>query len=103
MAFLFMISIFLVPPSDTVLVHEDLHGGADSSISADGRWIAFSSRRSGNMDLWIVDTSSGELRQLTRHRVHSAARETHSRVCIIGDIEYNACSAIVSLSGPNSQ
>jgi len=33
--------------------------------SPDGRQVAFSSNRSGNLDLWVADTSSGRLRQLT--------------------------------------
>jgi serine/threonine protein kinase len=33
--------------------------------SPDGQWIVFSSDRSGNLDLWAVSTTSGELRQLT--------------------------------------
>ena len=33
--------------------------------SSDGKWIVFSSDRSGNLDLWAQSTSSGELRQLT--------------------------------------
>jgi eukaryotic-like serine/threonine-protein kinase len=33
--------------------------------SPDGKWIVFSSDRSGNLDLWAASTASGELRQLT--------------------------------------
>ena len=33
--------------------------------SSDGKWIVFSSDRSGNLDLWAQSTSSGELRQIT--------------------------------------
>ncbi len=34
-------------------------------VSPDGRWIVFSSNRSGNLDLWAVSRASGEVRRLT--------------------------------------
>ncbi|HEU5251097.1 MAG TPA: protein kinase, partial [Thermoanaerobaculia bacterium] len=37
--------------------------------SPDGEWVAFSSDRSGNLDLWAVSTKSGAIRRLT----HDAA------------------------------
>ncbi|NRA95973.1 MAG: PD40 domain-containing protein [Planctomycetes bacterium] len=49
------------------LVHEEPSGGADSAISPDGKWMAFSSRRTGNLDLWIVDVETGKLKQLTKN------------------------------------
>lgn len=33
--------------------------------SPDGRWIAFESTRSGDSQLWVIDTHGGEARQLT--------------------------------------
>jgi len=33
--------------------------------SADGRWLLFSSNRSGNVDLWLRDMTTGRLSQLT--------------------------------------
>jgi eukaryotic-like serine/threonine-protein kinase len=33
--------------------------------SPDGEWVAFSSTRGGNMDLWMVSTRSGAVRRLT--------------------------------------
>ena len=33
--------------------------------SKDGRYIAFSSNRSGNLDLWSLDVETGEVRQIT--------------------------------------
>jgi len=33
--------------------------------SPDGKWILFTSDRSGNLDLWMVSTATGELRQIT--------------------------------------
>jgi len=35
------------------------------AYSPDGRQIVFSSNRTGNLDLWLFDRSSGQLRQLT--------------------------------------
>jgi TolB protein len=37
----------------------------DPAVSPDGRWLAFSSRRNGWWDLYLMDLVSGELRQLT--------------------------------------
>lgn len=48
-------------------VHEEVNGSADSAISPDGKWFAFASRRSGNLDVWIVSTETGELRRVTDH------------------------------------
>src|SRR5262249_18520371 len=36
-------------------------------FSPDGRWIAFSSDRNGNMDVFIVPSDGGTPRQLTYH------------------------------------
>ena len=36
-------------------------------FSPDGRWIAFSSDREGNLDLFIISTEGGTARQLTFH------------------------------------
>jgi Tol biopolymer transport system component len=35
------------------------------AYSPDGRFIVFSSNRTGNLDLWLLDRASGQLRQLT--------------------------------------
>lgn len=40
------------------------------SVSPDGRWIAFDSNRSGNMDIWIMRKDGSELRQLTTNTAH---------------------------------
>lgn len=48
-------------------VHTETNGSADSALSPDGRWFAFASRRSGNLDVWLVSTESGELKRITRH------------------------------------
>ncbi len=44
------------------------HAGAEDrqpAYSPDGRLLVFSSNRTGNLDLWLLDTTSGEERQLT--------------------------------------
>jgi TolB protein len=40
----------------------------DPSWAPDGRHIVFSSTRSGDKQLWILDTESGRTRQLTHSR-----------------------------------
>ncbi|MEO7973327.1 MAG: hypothetical protein ABIU84_07030, partial [Thermoanaerobaculia bacterium] len=37
------------------------------AYSPDGRWLLFSSNRSGNLDLWRFERSTGELQRLTDH------------------------------------
>ena len=37
-------------------------------FSRDGRWLLFTSNRSGNLDLWLLDRATGEYRQLTDDR-----------------------------------
>jgi tricorn protease len=36
-------------------------------FSPDGRWIAFSSNRNGNLDVYLMPSAGGEPRQLTYH------------------------------------
>jgi len=36
-------------------------------FSPDGEWVAFSSNRSGNLDIWEVSTKSGAIRRLTEN------------------------------------
>lgn len=36
-------------------------------VSPDGEWVAFTSNRSGNLDLWAVSTKTGTIRRLTDH------------------------------------
>ncbi|HVT39014.1 MAG TPA: hypothetical protein VHE78_08210 [Gemmatimonadaceae bacterium] len=36
------------------------------SWSADGKWIAFQSNRTGRFEAWVMDTRGGSLRQITR-------------------------------------
>lgn len=35
--------------------------------SPDGRWLAFASNRSGNLDVWALERATGKVRQLTDH------------------------------------
>jgi eukaryotic-like serine/threonine-protein kinase len=48
--------------------------GADRQpiYSRDGEWIAFSSNRSGNLDIWAVSRRSGAVRRLTDHAAHDS-------------------------------
>jgi len=46
-------------------VTRSLAADRQPAYSPDGRWIVFSSNRTGNLDLWLFDRQSGELRQLT--------------------------------------
>jgi eukaryotic-like serine/threonine-protein kinase len=42
-------------------------GDRQPVYSPDGRWLAFSSTRSGNLDLWEIDLADGAMRRLTDH------------------------------------
>ncbi len=48
--------------------------GADRQpiYARDGEWIAFSSNRSGNLDIWAVSLRSGAVRRLTDHVAHDS-------------------------------
>ena len=46
-------------------VTRSLAADRQPAYSPDGRWITFSSNRTGNLDLWLFDREAGELRQLT--------------------------------------
>ncbi len=46
-------------------VHTEVGGGADSAVSPDGKFIAFSSRRNGNLDVYTVEVATGAIRQIT--------------------------------------
>lgn len=38
------------------------------AISPNGQWLAFASRRSGNMDIWVKSVNGGPAFQITKHR-----------------------------------
>jgi tricorn protease len=46
-----------------------VHKGRDynSRFSPDGKWIAFSSDRNGNLDVWVMPAGGGHARQVTTH------------------------------------
>src|SRR5690606_29823171 len=49
------------------------HAGAEDrqpAYSPDGRLLVFSSNRTGNLDLWLLDLETGEERQLTDDAAH---------------------------------
>src|SRR5213079_3653923 len=41
-------------------------------FSPDGKWIAFSSDRNGNLDVYIIPSSGGTPKQLTRSEEHTS-------------------------------
>ena len=45
----------------------EIGGGSDSAVSPDGKFIAFSSRRNGNLDVYTVEVATGKVRQITTH------------------------------------
>jgi TolB protein len=47
------------------MVAADPRGGSDAAISPDGNRVVFSSRRSGNFEIWIRDLASGRETQVT--------------------------------------
>lgn len=47
------------------VVLTEIGGGSDSAVSPDGDFIAFSSRRSGNLDVYTVEVATGAVRQIT--------------------------------------
>lgn len=53
---------YLIEPQ---LILTEVGGGSDSSVSPDGKWLAFSSRASGNLDIWVANIETGERRQMT--------------------------------------
>ncbi len=38
------------------------------AVSPDGKWIAFASKRSGNMDIWVKPVAGGSAIQITTHK-----------------------------------
>ncbi len=63
--------LWLVPRDGGTARRLTDHVGYDASPawSRDGRWIAFSSRREGNMDVFLVAAEGGPAEQLTFHAV----------------------------------
>jgi Tol biopolymer transport system component len=48
------------------LVAADSYSNVAPAISPDGKWVAFLSNRTGANELWLVNTETKELRQLTK-------------------------------------
>ena len=48
-------------------------GDGAPAWSPDGKKIAFASERTGNPDIWVMDSDGGNLRQLTTHTALDAA------------------------------
>ncbi|NOZ63275.1 MAG: CHAT domain-containing protein [Calditrichaeota bacterium] len=38
------------------------------AVSPDGKWVAFASKRSGNMDIWVKPVAGGSAIQITKHK-----------------------------------
>lgn len=86
---------------ETDLVHEDGKGGADSAVSPDGRWIAFSSRRSGNPDVWICGVRTRELRQVTKHSAADYEPRWHpdgTKIVFVSERKGNQDVYVIDLS-----
>ncbi|MBL8206269.1 MAG: PD40 domain-containing protein [Blastocatellia bacterium] len=49
------------------LVAVDNNSNVAPAISPNGKWVAFMSNRGGANELWLVDTNTRELRQLTKN------------------------------------
>ncbi|MEO5567717.1 MAG: S41 family peptidase [Gemmatimonadaceae bacterium] len=66
-AFTFQDDIWLANPDGTSPRRLTTHVARDERplFSPDGKWVAFTSNRSGNNDVWIAATSGGEARQIT--------------------------------------
>ncbi|MGA2812412.1 MAG: hypothetical protein ABSG16_13500 [Candidatus Acidiferrum sp.] len=46
---------------------------ADSVVSPDGRWLAFTARENGPTQIWLRDLASGQQRQLTGGNCNSSS------------------------------
>ncbi len=59
-----------ISPEDGAAASWITHGSSSDrqpTVSPDGEWVAFSSNRSGNLDLWAVSLKTRALRRLTDH------------------------------------
>ena len=55
-----------------LLVPSDTHANVCPSFSADGKWVYFASKHSGNFQVWKVPAEGGSPLQITRHGGHAA-------------------------------
>src|SRR5205085_7398011 len=69
LCFEYMGDLWTVPSSGGSATRLTLHRAYDGypRWSPDGNWIAFSSNREGNFDVFIVPARGGEARQITYH------------------------------------
>ncbi|HZN36763.1 MAG TPA: hypothetical protein VFB80_23195, partial [Pirellulaceae bacterium] len=68
-AFTYMGDIWTASESGQNIQRLTAHRGRDMipRFSPDGKWIAFSSDREGNLDIWVVPAEGGSPKQLTFH------------------------------------
>jgi tricorn protease len=68
-AFTYMGDIWTANENGSNVQRLTAHRARDTTprFSPDGRWVAFSSDREGNMDVWVVPTIGGTPKQLTFH------------------------------------
>lgn len=69
LAFCYMGEIWIFTESDGIARRLTAHDGVDvyPKFSPDGKWLAFSSDRSGNWDVYVVAVEGGGPRRLTFH------------------------------------
>ncbi len=72
LAFVYRGDIWLAPASGgrATPLTQHIETDAYPLFSPDGRWVAFASRRNGNMDIFAVPAEGGLARQLTWHSGH---------------------------------
>ena len=72
LAFVYRGDIWLAPSAGGRATPLTQHIETDACplFSPDGKWVAFASRRNGNMDIYAVPVEGGLARQLTWHSGH---------------------------------
>ncbi len=67
--FTYLGDLWIVPAAGGVATRLTVHEALDASPrwSPDGKWIAFTSLRTGNYDIFLVPSEGGEARQVTFH------------------------------------
>ena len=75
LAFSYLGDIWSVPISGGTATRLTIHEAHDGypHYSPDGRWIAFSSMREGNYDVFVMPAGGGPARQLTQHSANDFA------------------------------
>ena len=67
--------------------------------SPDGKWIYFTSNRSGRREIWQIPASGGQARQITRHGADSALVSLDSRTLYFQKETTEGIFAIPSAGG----